>query len=104
MRRNLFLILIFISCQLNAGTLKKDQPFCATKELLSNLITLVSQNDVRGVEHLLNNGCLIAPRDMEISILKKKLISLSAKIIVYNGDDSIEAWAPLEGIVDAHNQ
>ena len=81
----------------HSQTIKANYPLCLSEELLSQLITVTMNKDQRGMEYLLNNGCVVAREGIEVSVLDKSLTG-KIKVRAYTGDEAYVLWTIREAI------
>ncbi|WP_280569352.1 hypothetical protein [Chromohalobacter sp. 296-RDG] len=75
------------------------QPACVSEELLDQLLSAVTDDDDKGVEYLLNNGCLVPRSGIEVSVLDRSWTG-TTKVRAYVGDQAMVLWTVNEALTE----
>lgn len=74
------------------------QAACLSEELLDQLIMAAVQEDTRGFNYLLKNGCIIPRAGVEVSVLDRSWTTVHVR--AYAGDVAVELWTVPEALKD----
>lgn len=75
------------------------QPACVSEKLLDQLVSAVVDDDDKGVEYLLNNGCIIPRAGIEVSVLDRSWTG-TTKVRAYIGDQAAVLWTVNEALTE----
>jgi hypothetical protein len=89
--------MVIFTSTAKAVSLKGGYGACLTEELFDQLMTASVENDDRGFQYLLNNGCIVPKAGIQVSVLDTKWTGRT-KVRAYVGDDSVVLWTNTENI------
>jgi len=75
------------------------QAACITEELHDQLISAAVDQDERGINYLLQNGCFIPKAGVPVSVLDRTWTG-TVKVRAYVDDQAFELWTVREALTD----
>ena len=79
------------------NTLKGGYGACISADLFDQFTTVAVNNDEKGINYLLKNGCFVTKKGIEFSLIDRSFTG-TAKIRVYSGDEAFILWTNNENL------
>jgi hypothetical protein len=93
----ILLSLSMTSASVDAETLKGGFGACISEDLFDQFVSAAVKKDERGLQYLLQNGCIITKAGIEVSVLDTTW-SGKAKVRAYVGNSAMVLWTNIENV------
>lgn len=92
-----FLIFVCLGSAV-ADSLKGGYPGCISKELYTQSIRALIDENRQEWDYLSQNGCFLLPPGLSITVLEQSIFSQTVKIRVFVGKDTIVIWTHIKNV------